>query len=86
MTSIADLGFTRREGGGGANTWEVDKNLLFGKIVAENCMKIKEIRPGERFYVPLGSANAYGSTRESDSTETYLVTICFQLLSDGVGR
>ena len=29
--------------GGGVYTWEVDENLLFGKIFAENCIKIKEI-------------------------------------------
>ena len=29
--------------GRGANPWEANENLLFGKIVAENCMKMKEI-------------------------------------------
>ena len=29
----------------GANSWEGGKNLLFDKIFAENCMKMKEIGP-----------------------------------------
>ena len=29
--------------GGGANRLVLDKNLLFGKIFAKNCMEIKEI-------------------------------------------
>ena len=31
------------EGGGGTNPRGRDINLLFGKIFAENCMKMKEI-------------------------------------------
>ena len=30
---------------GDANPWVWDKNLLFGKILAENCMKMKKISP-----------------------------------------
>ena len=29
-------------GGGGFNPWEEDRNLLFGKVFTENCMKMKE--------------------------------------------
>ena len=42
-----------------ASPWACIKNLLFGKIFAENCMKMKEIepRPGHIHSAPLGSAN-----------------------------
>ena len=41
---MADPGFPRRGVGGGVPTsWFRDKNLLFDKIFAENCKKIKEI-------------------------------------------
>ena len=31
---------------GGAKPWFWRENLLFGKVFAENCMKMKEIGPG----------------------------------------
>ena len=31
---------------GGANPWDWGKNLLFGKIFAENCMKMKDNQGG----------------------------------------
>ena len=37
---MADPGVPRR---GAANIWVWLNNLLFGKIFAENCMKMKEI-------------------------------------------
>ena len=40
---VADPGFPKR--GGGANPWFRSKNLLFGKTLAENCNKIKDIEP-----------------------------------------
>ena len=39
---MADSGFPKR---GDVNPWVWGKNLLFGKIFAENCMKMKEIGP-----------------------------------------
>ena len=42
---VADPGFPRR---GGANPRVPGKNLLFGKIFAENGMKMKEIGQRER--------------------------------------
>ena len=49
--AVADLGFPREL----APIPEGGANLIFGIIVAENCMKMKEIGPN----VPtLGSANA----------------------------
>ena len=43
------------DGGGGGNSWIWGKtlDLLFGKILAENGMKMKEIEP--RGYVPSAS-------------------------------
>ena len=38
-------GVSRISQNGGANPRKVYENLLFGKIFAENCMKIKEIEP-----------------------------------------
>ena len=40
--------FANSSGGSrrGANPWIWGKNLLFGKIFAENCMKMKENGPG----------------------------------------
>ena len=42
--SVADPAFPRR---GRGNPSVLCKNLLFGKIFAEKCMKMKEIRPKE---------------------------------------
>ena len=36
----------------GANPWVWGKNLLFDNILAENCMKMKEIRPGVSLVAP----------------------------------
>ena len=37
-------------------------NLLFGKIFAENCMKMKEIEPRVGVvHIPTGSANEYNN-------------------------
>ena len=44
--TVADPEFSRR--GRGANPWDWGDNLLFGKIFAENCMKMKEIGSGGR--------------------------------------
>ena len=41
--SVADPGLPRR----GGNPSVLGKNLLFGKIFAEKCMKMKEIGPKE---------------------------------------
>ena len=48
LLSVADPGFPRRRR---ANPSEVDENLLFGKIFAENYMKINEIGQSERVYL-----------------------------------
>ena len=50
--SVVDPGFPG--GGGGANPRVWGKNLLFGKIFAKNCMKMKEIvlGGGARPYCP----------------------------------
>ena len=58
--SVADLGFPRR----GANPRGRGKNLLFGKIFAKNCIKMKEFGPRGRArpWLPLGSANAFNFT------------------------
>ena len=42
---------------GGASSWSWYKNLLFGKSLAENCMKIKETGPRGASYL-LGSTSA----------------------------
>ena len=46
-------------GGGGLQLLDLGQNLLFGKILAENCMKMKEIgsRGGCASLAPPGSAN-----------------------------
>ena len=41
-TVVADPGFPRE----GRNPRQVGANLLFGKILAQNCMKMKEIEKG----------------------------------------
>ena len=51
---MADPGFP-----GGANLKGGSVNLLFGKMIVKNCMKMKEIKPTWGTYVPrapLGSA------------------------------
>ena len=45
---VADLGFLRW----GRNPRVWGKNLLLGKIFAENCIKMKEIRPGGASLTP----------------------------------
>ena len=47
MVPVADPGFLTRE----TNPQGGDANLLFGQNVPENCMKMKEIGPGEE-HVP----------------------------------
>ena len=47
--AVADPGFPRW---GGGNPWVWTENLLFGKIFAENCMKMKEIGPRAGALVP----------------------------------
>ena len=54
---------------GGAKSWVWDKNLLFRKIFAENCMKMKEIGPGGLCIPsppPPGSTNVNSFYKASD--------------------
>ena len=57
--AVADPGCPKRGGGGGvvrqALIW--DKNVLFGKIFTENCVKMKEFGPGVPTPPPPGSTN-----------------------------
>ena len=43
---MADSEFPRRGGGGNAKPKGGTKNLLFGQVFPENCMKMNEIGPG----------------------------------------
>ena len=47
--SVVDPEFPRQ---GGANPKGGGKNLLFGHFFPENCMKMKEIRPGGGARIP----------------------------------
>ena len=62
--SVADPGFLRRE----CQPLSLRQKLLFGKISAENCMKIKEIGPGGTRVPgapPLGSTNDHGQCNDN---------------------
>ena len=74
VKSLADPRFPRRGGGaGGANSCDWGKNLLFGKVFAENCMKMKEIGPGRAEHPfappPPGSANENSHLKCGNSHE-----------------
>ena len=47
VISLLKVSSQRRihDGGGETNPWIWGKNLFFGKILAENCMKMKELGP-----------------------------------------
>ena len=75
-SAVADPGFPRggnngrsRISRGNANHWIYGKNLLFGKIFAENCMKMKEIGR-RRGYVP--SDTPTGTSTIEETTCYYL--------------
>ena len=78
--SVTDSGFPQRRGGVNPCVW--GENLLFGKIFAENCTKMKEIglRGGTRCWRPPGPASEFNFPQKL-YTLPCSVKLFFQLIT-----